>query len=449
MSPFLSPGDMAVTFFCGLLKNLAMVCFLGKFFQSSRRKEILYILLLTVFRIAWHVLYVEWGMPYLIVAIFHNLFLVGVVVLFFQGGREAKILAGAFLILTFVLLGHFWESFFCGAALVFHHTFQGIPEPFLKEGENLIIASIETLICAGGIFFLSRRMESVFCGKTKRWYLLQSIPVFLLIFVVDIADWGASRGISVKSDGGNLYYGQLFAHGEICILTLLCAFAAGVFIFGMDGLYVQQQKSAQYLAQIASYKMLEEEDRKGERLRHDMKNHIIALKNLLEKRDWEKMEQYLSAMEEQGGVRAGAVTGNRVIDALLYRKKKLAEEKDIPWRCEVNIPRETGIDEFDLCVILGNMLDNAIEGCKALPGRDAFIDVQVKTVKKCLLFEVKNATELKEIPERGFTGKENSKGHGIGLLNIKDTAEKYDGTVQTEVENGVFSISVLLPFCRT
>ncbi len=217
----------------------------------------------------------------------------------------------------------------------------------------------------------------------------------------------------------------------------------------MDELYVQQQKSAKYLAQIASYKMLEEEDRKGERLRHDMKNHVIALKNLLEKRDWEKMEQYLSAMEEQGGVRAGAVTGNRVIDALLYRKKKLAEEKDIPWRCEVNIPRETGIDEFDLCVILGNMLDNAIEGCKALPGRDAFIDVQVKTVKKCLLFEVKNTADLKEIPERGFTGKENPKGHGIGLLNIKDTAEKYDGTVQTEVENGVFSISVLLPFCRT
>ncbi len=449
MSPFFSLWDMAVSLFCYVGESFAAVVFLKKFFQSSRQKKIACILLLTIFKMAWYVFFVVWGMPYLMAAVLQHLFFIVLVVLFFQGGREVKILAGAFLILAMGLCKEFLESLFSGGTLIFLHTFRGIPEPFLEEGEILVIQCMEPLICTGGIFLLSRPMESVFCGKTKRWYFLQSIPVFLLIFVVDIAEWGASRGVSVKPNGGNLYYSQLSAYGEICILTLLCAFAAGVFIFGMDELYVQQQKSAKYLAQIASYKMLEEEDRKGERLRHDMKNHVIALKNLLEKRDWEKMEQYLSAMEEQGGVRAGAVTGNRVIDALLYRKKKLAEEKDIPWRCEVNIPRETGIDEFDLCVILGNMLDNAIEGCKALPGRDAFIDVQVKTVKKCLLFEVKNTADLKEIPERGFTGKENPKGHGIGLLNIKDTTEKYDGTVQTEVENGVFSISVLLPFCRT
>lgn len=446
MSPFFSVMDMAAVLFCYLGESFASVYFLSKFFKSSRIKEILCVFLLTACRMAWYVFCVRWGMPYLISAFLDHLYFIGMAAFFFQGGREVKLLAGAILLLAWALFSYFLESFLTGGTLIFLHTFRGISEPFLQEGETIIVSCMQTLICIGGIFFLSGHMESVFYGKTKRWYLLQSVPVFLLILVMDIANWGASRGITVKSGGGNLYYDQLFAHGEICILALLCMFAAGVFIYGMDGLYMQQQKSAQYQAQIAAYEILEEEDKKGECLRHDMKNHIIALKHLLENRDWEKMDQYLSSMEEHGGVSTGAVTGNRVVDALLYRKQKIAEEKKIRWTCDVEIPKESCLDEFDLCILLGNMLDNAIEGCgRLMPGKDTFIDIQVKTVKKCLLFEVKNTTDLTEKPASGFTRKENSKGHGIGLLNIKDTAEKYNGVMQTEVENGVYFISVLLP----
>ncbi len=187
MSPFFSLWDMAVSLFCYVGESFAAVVFLKKFFQSSRQKKIACILLLTIFKMAWYVFFVVWGMPYLMAAVLQHLFFIVLVVLFFQGGREVKILAGAFLILAMGLCKEFLESLFSGGTLIFLHTFRGIPEPFLEEGEILVIQCMETLICTGGIFLLSRPMESVFCGKTKRWYFLQSIPVFLLIFVVDIA----------------------------------------------------------------------------------------------------------------------------------------------------------------------------------------------------------------------------------------------------------------------
>ncbi len=96
MSPFFSLWDMAVSLFCYVGESFAAVVFLKKFFQSSRQKKIACILLLTIFKMAWYVFFVVWGMPYLMAAVLQHLFFIVLVVLFFQGGREVKILAGAF-----------------------------------------------------------------------------------------------------------------------------------------------------------------------------------------------------------------------------------------------------------------------------------------------------------------------------------------------------------------
>ena len=109
-----------------------------------------------------------------------------------------------------------------------------------------------------------------------------------------------------------------------------------------------------------------------ERLRHDMKNHIIALGGLLENKEWEKMRSYLKNMEEGAGIRTGEeVTGNQVVDALLEQKRKAAEEKNILWECDVQVPKSRCISEFDLCVLFGNILDNALEACERLPYSEA------------------------------------------------------------------------------
>ncbi len=244
-----------------------------------------------------------------------------------------------------------------------------------------------------------------------------------------------------------LYYDQIFSYAEFLVLSLLSMSAAGFYVFGMNRIYLEQEKSGRYHSQIAVYKMLAKQHRQSERLRHDMKNHIIALSALSRNKEWEKLDSYLKNMESIVLEAAGDVTGNKAVDALLYQKRKRAEEENIKWECDVRMPEEYGINEFDLCVLFGNVLDNALEACGRMEsGECRFIRIQAKTVKKCFLLDVKNSMDKAEKDTGGFTGKGELQEHGIGLMNVGDVVNKYNGAVNTQAGEGVFVISVLIPF---
>lgn len=136
-----------------------------------------------------------------------------------------------------------------------------------------------------------------------------------------------------------IYYDQIFSYVGWSVLSALSLFAVGAYVFGMERVFVEQKKAGQYQAQAAVYQMLEEQYSQAERLRHDLKNHVLALRGLWEEQAWEKMGDYLNRME--GSAQLGTneeATGNRAVDALLYQKRKTAEEKGIDWECDVRIP---------------------------------------------------------------------------------------------------------------
>lgn len=243
-----------------------------------------------------------------------------------------------------------------------------------------------------------------------------------------------------------LYYDQIFSYSGNCVLTGLSIFATRFYVFGMNRIYLEQEKSNQYHSQIAVYKMLAEQHSQSERLRHDMKNHIIALSGLFQGREWKKMGDYLKQLEKNGLETDGDMTGSKAVDALLYQKRKQAEREEVRLECDIQIPKVCCINEFDLCVLFGNILDNALEACERLqPDESSFINIQAGIVKKCFLIEAKNSMGRTEKYRKGFSSKENSQEHGIGLLNIGDVIKKYNGAMQTETENGTFVISILIP----
>ena len=91
------------------------------------------------------------------------------------------------------------------------------------------------------------------------------------------------------------------------------------------------------------------------------------------------------------------------------------------------------------------MLDNALAACEKAGSGDKFVSIHAGQVKKCLLLEVRNNTVLKDIKDICPAGRPLTGGRGIGLLNIRDTVGKYDGAMHVEAEDGVFTISLLLP----
>ena len=244
-----------------------------------------------------------------------------------------------------------------------------------------------------------------------------------------------------------LYYDQIFRYVGVWVLDFLSMAAAGFYVFGMNRIYLEQEKSGRYHAQIAVYKMMAEQYRQSERLRHDMKNHIIALSALSRHKKWEKIDDYLKKMEGIVLDTGGDLTGNKTVDALLYQKRKQAEEEKIKWECDVQMPKTCCINEFDLCVLLGNILDNALEACGRMQQEECrFIKIQAKAVKKCFLIEVKNSIDRTEMFAKGFTRKGDSQEHGIGLLNVGDVVHGYHGVMNVEAKNGIFVISILMLF---
>lgn len=398
-----------------------------------------------------------YSIPNIALALLNHTFFIGLILLLFRKNTEKKILVASILITITTLVENFCTSFFSCFMLLWLHTVKNIAVPLLGEGETNLIVFLSLSVTILVIYWGAKYFTSVFYCKTGKWYIILAIPLLAITAVIDVANWGASNGILVRSGGDmGLYYDQIFSYVEFCVLTALSIFGACFFVFGMNKIYLEQRKSNQYHFQIAAYKMLEEQYRQSERLRHDLKNHIIALLGLLENKEWGKMGNYLKNMEDSAGLGIGEeITGNRVVDILLYQKQKMAERKNIIWECDVQIPQICYINEFDLCVLFGNILDNAVEACERLQHNELyrnqrqFINIQARAVKKCFLLEVKNSADMEDKHKIGFTNKENPEEHGIGLLNISDVVHKYNGVMNIEVQNSVFVISILVPLSNS
>ncbi|MCM1499793.1 MAG: GHKL domain-containing protein [Clostridium sp.] len=426
------------------------ICAAGKFckkyLSASKKNEILFVVLSFGAWLLWNIADRRYFFPYFFSAVPNIVFFVALV-RFFQSDREKRILAVSVLIAAQRLSVSFGEASLSCLILFFRHTVGKIQEPFLSGWEIGLIGCADCCFAFLAVFWMSKHLEPVFCGKRGKWYVVLAVPLFMLIAVFDVAGWGASHGVMVRS-GGNmgLYYDQIFSHVEFLVLAVLSMAATGFYVFGMNRIYLEQEKSSRYHSQIAVYKMLTEQYSQSERLRHDMKNHIIALSGLFSSQEWGKLGEYLKQLEENGLEAVADVTGSRAVDALLYQKRKWAKREAVSWECDIRMPKACGINEFDLCVLFGNILDNALEACGRQPsGESRFIRIQAGTVKKCFLLEVKNSMNRTETCREGFTEKENANGHGIGLLNVGDVVHKYNGVMHTETEDGIFVISILIP----
>lgn len=426
-----------------LMEAWAVSRFFNRILGKGRRRERLFVPLFLIGRAALDFLSWNFPPPYLVLACLNHGFLIGLCGALFSGQPGKGLFVSSFLTVVSTLSGAFFSSLLSMLGLVFLHLGKGIREPFLGGRTDSQIAFVSLLGVLGALRLLRGHAVFLFEGKPPKWYRTAAVSLLALGGVIDVANWGASHGVFLRG-GGSLYHAQLFSHGEICVLAALSLAAAGVLLSGMNRIYDEQEKSGRYYGQLAAYEMLTEQYRRSERLRHDLKNHVIALQGLLGERDWKGMETYLAAMEESGSLGGGeAATGSLALDALLDRKRRQAEEKGIVWECSVTLPKESADMEFDFCVLFGNLLDNAVRACEQTEEGRRFLSVQARTVKRCFLLEVKNSTGAKAGQKKSQT--EETEPHGLGLLNVRDVVEKYQGTMAIEEQDGLYLNTILLP----
>lgn len=181
--------------------------------------------------------------------------------------------------------------------------------------------------------------------------------------------------------------------------------------------------------------------------RHDYRNHIQTMKAYAANEDWESIEHYLDLLDEDLiHVDTVIKTGNPMTDAILNSKISLAKSKHIQVVADAHIPLKLKSSEIDLCCIIGNLFDNAIEASMKLPENQRIIRVYMDMRNTQLYISFTNFTAGKKLQKVGnIFQSTKGKGHGFGLVRIDAIVERLDGYISRNSEDGAFTTEILLP----
>ncbi len=187
--------------------------------------------------------------------------------------------------------------------------------------------------------------------------------------------------------------------------------------------------------------------------RHDYHNHIQYIKACISMGEIDKLTEFCDRLDEDlKEVDKVIKTGNVMVDAIINSKLSLALSKNIEVSAKAVVPTDIDIADVDLCVLLGNLLDNAMEACvkseitEAYEFNKPFIRVYVSVKGSQLYICVTNSTfgKIKKFENR-FLSTKNSDSHGFGLMRIDKICSKYSGYCKRNNEPGVFTTEILLP----
>ncbi len=276
------------------------------------------------------------------------------------------------------------------------------------------------------------------------YIILKSIPkhIYILVFVTFtlITSLLASNNYQtesiMKQSVVTILIALLTITLIIMIFSLLINVASNNYYTALNSLLEKQVS-----AQIAHYEKLEKLNSDMRTFRHDYINHLSSINALIGEGCYDDAQNYIDKLTESTH-RNEAIfrTGNRLADAILTDKSESCRDHaDIEFDGCIT----DKIGNSDICIILANALDNAVEACKKCPERGK-ITVAAQIRQGYWTMTMRNPTVSADSEGIMKTSKEDERNHGFGLLSIEQTVKKYDGTMAVSIKDGMFEISVVL-----
>jgi sensor histidine kinase regulating citrate/malate metabolism len=184
-------------------------------------------------------------------------------------------------------------------------------------------------------------------------------------------------------------------------------------------------------------------------MRHNIKHRLIVLEEMIKQGRQDESIQYIDKMLESNKEYHYEVSrsGNIVVDSLINNNNSIAKKEGIDFQARVFVPVELPFESEDLCIILGNALENAVEATRKVTTGEKYIEVVAVYLKETLSIAIKNSYKGKVVRDpdgRLKTTKEDKVNHGIGVMSIERAANKYNGEMAVEDNNEVFILKILL-----
>lgn len=191
------------------------------------------------------------------------------------------------------------------------------------------------------------------------------------------------------------------------------------------------------------YQGLRREQRQVRQLRHDLRNHLTAVRGILEAGGTEKALAYLDEIAGSPALRGSIrFCENETANVVLASKAEEMEQEGLQGDFAVSLPKEMPVADTDLCALLGNALDNAAEAARKT--KDRKILFRCRAEKGLFMMRVENAVNGAVSPDLETT-KTDKSAHGFGITGMREIAARYGGTLDTRVRAGRFELVVCFP----
>lgn len=236
--------------------------------------------------------------------------------------------------------------------------------------------------------------------------------------------------------------------------TILISFLIAIVFLLAENNQVFMRKSYEEAAAEYQNKILDKQVEEVQNIfltmrswRHDYHNHLQKLKAHIMMEQIKEANQYLNELEiDLDNVNQLVETGNINLDAILNSKLSLAMKNNVDINYKAKVPKKLTITDIDLCVLIGNLIDNAVEACDKIKNRDMkFVRVYIGIFKKQLYISITNSTSevIRKLDDEYISSKRGN--HGHGLKRINNIVSKYEGYINRQNEPAVFVTEVLLP----
>lgn len=354
-------------------------------------------------------------------------FFLAVYLICFKGPWYARLIIGAIFYTLLLPMNMIIDSAF---------TFSVHSTVMIKTAMKLLIWGIIWLLVR---HFVPKERKLV--QSAKLWVLLGGLSLAPLFATLSFTIWNA-RGFEEAA-----YYSiALRLSYTILPFTIMSALALLVAMAVLSRHEELEQQKKLTEIQGVYYQGLQREQSEVRTLRHDLHNHVAVAQSLLEYGDYSGIKRYLEELSCSPALQGSRrVCENDIANAVFSSKAAILESEGIQADLAVSLPQKLAITDIELCALLGNALDNAIEA--AMDAQDKRIIVRARTDKGVLMLRVENALGKQPRREQGVfkTTKDNLGAHGFGLAGIRDIVRRYGGSLDAKAENGRFELVVYVP----
>ena len=328
------------------------------------------------------------------------------------------------LIISFILLIVFSEMFNTTIAeIAFYDNY--------KKSIAMFIDRFIQFIC---ISILSKNISFIKYIKNKALYIGGTILVLhhILIFIME-------RDLVKRLDRININI--IIIVFSLCIIQILLIYVLNTF---------SKETEEKFLLKMELDRKMHDEEiidmyTRMIRWKHDARNHISMILGLLEAGTKEEVISYINEITSNiTKLDKNMYSNNIAINSILMSKMKMAEEKNIKVNLNLKIDSEIKISNVDICIIMGNLLDNSIEACSFIEG-DKFIDLKIVSEMNKLVVKISNNTNgyVNEVNGKFLTTK-HSNMNGIGLIQVDKAVKKYNGYINRKHENNIFTTYLMV-----